>query len=120
MTDSHWTPSPDESEEVRPPDLPPTPPLPEPPKVEFQRPTLPGSQPSPTFQRNTRAVSLAFSIGFALAGPVILGALVGYWLDGRFATSPTWTMILTLLGMGAGLTQLIRIVNKLNQMEDKP
>ncbi|MCX7925867.1 MAG: AtpZ/AtpI family protein [Fimbriimonadales bacterium] len=118
MTDSRWTPSPDEEEQV--PRLPPTPELPEPPKVEFERPKMPGAEPSPVFQRNTRAVSLAFSIGFALAGPVILGALLGYWLDGRFGTSPTWTMILTLLGMVAGLAQLIRIANKLNQMEDKP
>jgi F0F1-type ATP synthase assembly protein I len=50
---------------------------------------------------------------------VILGALAGYWLDGRFGTSPTWTMILTILGMGAGLAQMIRVVNKLNQLEDK-
>jgi F0F1-type ATP synthase assembly protein I len=28
-------------------------------------------------------------------------------------------MILTILGMGAGLTQMIRVVNKLNQLEDK-
>lgn len=118
MTDSRWTPSPDEDERV--PKLPPSPELPEPPQVPFERPRMPGTKPSPTVQRNTRALSLAFSIGFALAGPVILGALLGYWLDGRFGTSPTWTMILTLLGMGAGLAQLIRIVNKLNQMEDKP
>jgi F0F1-type ATP synthase assembly protein I len=87
--------------------------------VEFERPRLPGAEPSPTFQRNARAISLAFSIGFSLAGPVILGALAGYWLDGRFGTSPTWTMILTILGMGAGLAQMIRVVNKLNQLEDK-
>ncbi len=118
MTDSRWTPSPDEEERV--PKLPPMPELPEPPKVEFERPQLPGAAPSPAFQRNTRAISLAFSIGFSLAGPVILGALFGYWLDGRFGTSPTWTMILTLLGMVAGLIQMIRVVNKLNQLEDKP
>jgi F0F1-type ATP synthase assembly protein I len=118
MTDSRWTPSPDE-EDLRAPELPPTPKLPEPPQVQFERPKLPGAEPSPTFQRNTRAISLAFSIGFSLAGPVILGALAGYWLDGRFGTSPTWTMILTILGMGAGLAQMIRVVSKLNQLEDK-
>ncbi len=117
MTDSRWTPSPDEGE-PRVLELPPTPKLPEPPQVQFERPKLPGSEPSPTFQRNTRAISLAFSIGFSLAGPVILGALAGYWIDGRLGTSPTWTMILTILGMGAGLAQMIRVVNKLNQMED--
>ncbi len=116
MTDSRWTPSPDD--EGRTPELPPTPELPEPPQAHFERPKLPGAAPSPTFQRNTRAISLAFSIGFSLAGPVILGALAGYWLDGRLGTSPTWTMILTILGMGAGLVQMIRVVNKLNQMED--
>lgn len=118
MTDSYWTPSPDE-EGGRTPSLPPTPKLPEPPKVAFERPKLPSGEPSPVFQRNTRAISLAFSIGFSLAGPVILGALAGYWLDGRLGTSPTWTMILTLLGMGAGLVQMIHVVNKLNQLEDK-
>ncbi|MFN7017765.1 MAG: AtpZ/AtpI family protein [Fimbriimonadales bacterium] len=118
MTDSRWTPSPDEQEEQAP-RLPPTPELPEPPQVEFERPQLPGAKLSPAFQRNTRAISLAFSIGFSLAGPVILGALVGYWLDGRFGTSPTWAMVLTLLGMVAGLIQMIRVVNKLNAMEDK-
>jgi hypothetical protein len=76
MTDSRWTPSPDE-EELRAPELPPTPKLPEPPQVQFERPKLPGAEPSPTFQRNTRAISLAFSIGFSLVGPVILGALAG-------------------------------------------
>jgi len=114
MTDSRWTPSPDE--EPRIPEVPPTPPLPEPPKVEFERPKLPGGQPSPTFQRNARAISLAFSVGFSLAGPIILGALVGYWLDGRFGTGSLWTLILTMLGMVAGLVQLIRIANKLNQL----
>jgi F0F1-type ATP synthase assembly protein I len=118
MTDSRWTPSPDE-EELRAPELPPTPKLPEPPQVQFERPKLPRSEPSPTFQHDTRAISLAFSIGFSLAVPIILGALAGYWLDGRFGTSPTWTMILTFLGMGAGLAQMIRVVNKLNQLEDK-
>lgn len=118
MTDSRWTPSPDEEERV--PKLPSSPELPEPPQVHFERPRMPGVEPSPTFQRNTRALSLAFSIGFALAGPVILGALLGYWLDGRLGTSPTWAIVLTLLGMGAGFAQLIRIVHKFNQMEDKP
>ncbi|MCS7208692.1 MAG: AtpZ/AtpI family protein, partial [Fimbriimonadales bacterium] len=98
---------------------PPTPELPEPPKAEFERPKLPSMQPSPAFQRSTRAISLAFSVGFALAAPIILGALVGYWLDGQFGTAPTWTMILTLLGMAAGLMQLIRIANKLNREEDR-
>lgn len=115
MTDSRWTPSPDE--EPRIPEVPPTPPLPEPPKVEFERQKLPNSQPSPAFQRNVRAISLAFSVGFALAGPVIVGALIGYWLDNRLGTGSVWTLVLTLVGVVAGMVQLVRIANKLNQAE---
>ncbi len=103
-------------EELKVPEVPPTPSLPEVPKVQFERPKLPGG-PSPAFQRSTRAVSLAFSIGFALAGPIILGALVGYWLDTRLGTSPTWTMVLILIGVVAGFVQLIRIANRLSREE---
>ncbi len=103
-------------EELKVPEVPPTPALPEVPQVQFERPKLPGG-PSPAFQRSARAVSLAFSIGFALAGPIILGALVGYWLDARLGTSPNWTMVLILVGIIAGFIQLIRIANRLNQEE---
>ncbi len=103
-------------EEPKAPQVPPTPSLPEVPKAQFERPKLPGG-PSPAFQRSTKAMSLAFSIGFALAGPIILGALVGYWLDTRFNTSPTWTIGLLLVGVVAGFVQLIRIANRLNQEE---
>ncbi len=116
MTDSRSVPPPDE--EPRVPEIPPRPVLPEPPKVEFERPKLPQG-PSPQFTGTTKAVSLAFSIGFSLAGPVVLGGLVGYWLDGRFNTSPTWTMILVLVGAVAGLVQLIRTVNRLQSDEER-
>ncbi|CUU00852.1 MAG: AtpZ/AtpI family protein [Fimbriimonadales bacterium] len=102
------------SEEPEVPEVPPRPELPEVPEVHFERPKLP-SGPSPGFQQGVKAMSLAFSIGFALAGPVILGGLVGYWLDSRLNTSPTWTLILVLLGTVAGFVQLIRMVNKMNE-----
>lgn len=111
MSDSSKQPS---SEEPEIPEEPSRPELPEVPKVRFERPKLP-SGPSPEFQQNTKAISLAFSIGFSLAGPVIVGALIGYWLDNRLHTSPTWTVVLVLLGTVAGFIQLIRTVNKMNQ-----
>ncbi len=113
---SQHPPTDEPEEEPKPPEVPRHPPLPEVPSVQFERPKLPGS-PSPSFQHSARAISLAFSIGFALAGPIIVGALVGYWLDARFSTSPTWTVILVLLGTVAGLVQLIRIASRLSREE---
>ncbi len=116
MTDSRSVPP--EDEEPRTPEIPPRPTLPEPPKVEFERPKLPQG-PSPQFTGTTKAMSLAFSIGFSLAGPVVLGGLVGYWLDARLGTNPTFTMILVLVGAIAGLVQLIRTVNRLQSDEER-
>lgn len=113
---SQHPPTDEPEEEPTLPEVPPRPPLPEVPHVQFERPKLPGSPP-PAFQQSARAMSLAFSIGFALAGPIIVGALVGYWLDSRFGTNPTWTIVLVLLGTVAGLVQLIRIANRLTREE---
>lgn len=105
---------PPSSEAPKTPEVPTHPQLPEVPEVSFERPKLP-TRPSPAFQQSAKAVSLAFSIGFSLAGPIIVGALIGYWLDNRFQTAPTGTMVLVLLGTVAGFVQLIRTVSKLSQ-----
>jgi hypothetical protein len=60
MTDSRWTPSPDEGE-PRVPELPPTPKLPEPPQVQFERPKLPGSEQGKP--NNFEAASQVVAIG---------------------------------------------------------
>ncbi len=46
---------------------------------------------------------------------MILGGLVGYWLDLRLNTSPTWTLILVLLGTVAGFVRADCMVNKMNE-----
>jgi ATP synthase protein I len=100
------------------PELPPRPELPEPPPVHFERPRLEPRH-SPRIMEASRSMALAFSIGFALVTPVILGVLVGMWLDNRFKTSPTWTIVLLLLGIVAGFTQMIRLLNRLQKEQER-
>ncbi|MDX9791026.1 MAG: AtpZ/AtpI family protein [Candidatus Kapaibacterium sp.] len=48
--------------------------------------------------------------------PVLIGALVGYYLiDERYGTSPTWTIIMTLLGFVAGMYSLFKTVMAVNK-----
>jgi F0F1-type ATP synthase assembly protein I len=48
--------------------------------------------------------------------PILLGALAGYYLiDMKYGTSPTWTVILTLVGFVVGMYGLFRTVMKVNK-----
>ncbi|MCS7066648.1 MAG: AtpZ/AtpI family protein [Fimbriimonadales bacterium] len=110
----------DESEPYQMPELPPVPELPKPPDVRFERPRL-GPSRSPRFMEASHGTAIAFSVGFALAGPILVGALLGVWLDNRFNTAPWLTLILLLVGIVAGFTQMIRLLNRLqNEQERKP
>lgn len=54
--------------------------------------------------------------GFTLAGPVIAGFVLGWWLDNRFGTQH-WVLILGLLGVFSGFRELFVLVKK---VEPKP
>lgn len=56
-----------------------------------------------------RAWSQALSIGWELASFTVLGFALGYWLDGRFGSSPWGVLGVTLLGIGLGLYRVVRI-----------
>ena len=47
-------------------------------------------------------------LGVELAGAVIGGSLLGYWIDHRFDTSPVWLLIGSGIGIVGGLYNLIR------------
>ncbi len=55
---------------------------------------------------------LAFSIAGSIVAPPLAGLLLGRFLDGRFGSSPVFTLILVLLGIAAGLRSLLRIAEK--------
>ena len=54
------------------------------------------------------AVALALSVGWELAVCTGLSFWLGYWLDGRFRSSPWGVLVCTLSGIVIGLYRLIR------------
>lgn len=52
--------------------------------------------------------------GTELAGSVVGGVLLGYWLDGRLGTAPWLTLLFTLAGLGGGLYRLISTLNRVS------
>jgi F0F1-type ATP synthase assembly protein I len=67
---------------------------------------------SRTQQMGNRGLA-ASSIGWTLAGCIILGFVVGSWLDQRFGTG-FWTPIGFLLGVAAGFREMFRTLEQLN------
>lgn len=47
-------------------------------------------------------------LGFELAGSIVGGVAIGWWLDRHFGTSPRWTVVLGGVGLVGGFYNLIR------------
>ncbi len=60
--------------------------------------------------------STVTTIGLEMALP----ALAGWWLDGKFGTSPVWTLILALLGVAVAMRHLWDIAKRLNRQNAGP
>jgi F0F1-type ATP synthase assembly protein I len=58
-------------------------------------------------QRPLRILGTLGGLGLVLGVSVALGALVGWYLDGRWGTGPWLTLAGTLLGTGAGLYEVL-------------
>ena len=48
------------------------------------------------------------SIGFEFAWPMVVGAIVGHYLDLYFHTDPWLTLVMFLLGVFGGFYRLVR------------
>ena len=73
----------------------------------------------PSLQRETskRGETLwkgatAGSIGLEMAIAVIIGLLIGRWLDARFDTDPVWTIVFLCVGIAAAFKGLIRVARQ--------
>ena len=62
----------------------------------------------PPKEGQKNALALALSVGWELASFTLLGVGLGYWLDGRYQSSPWGTLIGALFGIVLGLYRLIR------------
>jgi ATP synthase protein I len=49
-------------------------------------------------------------LGFEIVVPIVLGLLLGLWLDGRWGTRPWLAVVGVLLGIAAGFYNFFRVV----------
>lgn len=67
-------------------------------------------------QKLLREGAQYLTLGTETFVPILVGALIGYYLiDAKQGSSPTWTIILTLLGFVIGMYNLFKIVLKVNK-----
>ncbi len=97
-------------------------PLPPPPEITFTRPTLgqaaplsgrkpprPGSLPGQSAPSSFN-LGAGMSAGITLASSVVVGFLIGQWIDHHWHLSMPWgTIIFSLTGVTAGFLNLFRI-----------
>ncbi len=62
-----------------------------------------------------RSLSMS-SVGLEMGIAVILGLLLGQWLDGRFGTTPWLMLLCTGLGMTAGMKGVFRAVRQADRI----
>lgn len=72
-----------------------------------------GSDPRPNSPKDSpgsflRQLSLAMELPFIMIATVLIGGVVGYFLDRSFHTSPALTLLGGFLGFGAGIWDIIR------------
>ena len=59
-----------------------------------------------------RSLYMISQIGLTIAACVIIGVLLGRFLDNTFGTSPVLLIIFSLLGAGAGFRSIFQYANK--------
>ncbi|MDY6835064.1 MAG: AtpZ/AtpI family protein [Chloroflexota bacterium] len=62
-----------------------------------------------------RLLGIAWYIPLCL----VIGAILGYWLDGRFATDPLFTFIGLTLGLAIAILGTYRMVKPLMRLDEK-
>lgn len=59
---------------------------------------------------NLRLLSLVGQVGVTVVVFILIGLVVGRWIDASLNTSPGFTLFFIFLGMGAGLWGVYRLV----------
>ena len=59
---------------------------------------------------NLRLLSLVGQVGVTMVVFILVGLVLGQWIDGKLNTAPTFTMFFILLGIGGGAWSIARLV----------
>ena len=80
----------------------------EPDALEPSNQTKPLTQGEQKVKKYANNTALALELPFTIVGAVVVGGLLGYFLDHRLHTKVTFTLILGILGFVAGLREVLR------------
>jgi ATP synthase protein I len=58
--------------------------------------------------RGMRALGALSAVGIAFVLAVVIGFLIGYFLDSWIGTSPLFTIVFFFLGLAAGILNVVR------------
>ncbi len=63
-------------------------------------------------KQDVTQLAMVMELPMIMIGAVVIGGGLGYLLDQRLHTSPTFALILGLLGFGAGVWEIIRRLSR--------
>jgi ATP synthase protein I len=66
-----------------------------------------------------RQLSLAMELPFVLVGGVLIGGGIGWLLDRWLHTAPWLTLVLGVLGFGAGIWEIIQRLTREEKSEER-
>ena len=79
-----------------------------------------GEKTAPTPEGSQSQLGVAFRLVADLLAGVIVGGGIGWALDSLFGTSPVLLIVMFLLGVAAGMRNLMRTAREMNQRQDRP
>jgi ATP synthase protein I len=59
-----------------------------------------------------RPLLAAGSIGLVFVASIVIGALIGVWLDGKFGSKPYLTVFFIFIGIAAGVKNTVYYIKK--------
>jgi len=69
--------------------------------------------------KRTRMYAHISSAGITLFAAVIIGILIGQFLDEKVGTTGIFTLLFVILGSAGGVVNLLRVVGKLSNERDE-
>lgn len=73
---------------------------------------LMSSDPDKDSGRDLRQIGLLTSIPFIFLGGVIIGYLIGAWLDKKFGTDPYLAAAGVFMGVAAAVLEIVKVVRR--------
>jgi ATP synthase protein I len=79
-----------------------------------------GQKNAPPEEPPPRSLGIAFQMVSELLAAVLVGGGVGWALDRVFGTSPALLIVMFLVGIAAGMRNLMRTAKQMNESQNRP